>query len=120
MGQGHLRVSIDHVPNRRSSVEWLTCVLYVCYGVLYRKAGHPPPPKDSHIEQHLALLAAYGGSTFNRTCSRKTFEHKGRSMQTEDMLAFVPEVFTDVFGGEETRSEEAAEFFRGDDADYIQ
>lgn len=41
-------------------------------------------------------------------------------MQTEDMLAFVPEVFTDVFGGEETRSEEAAEFFRGDDADYIQ
>ena len=85
-----------------------------------RHAGHHAPSKDSHIGEHLALLAAYGGSTFNRTCSRRTFEAKGRSMQTQDMLPLIAEVFVEVFGGEEVRSDEAAEYFQDGGADYIQ
>jgi hypothetical protein len=84
------------------------------------EAGHPAPSKDSHIGEHLALLAAYGGSTFNRTCSRRTFELKGRSMQTQDMLPLINDVFVEVFGGEDVRSDEAAEYFQDGGADYIQ
>lgn len=68
-----------------------------------RKAGHPPPPSSSDIAKHIPLLAAYGASTFNRTCSRRTFEEKGRSMQTEDMIPNIGKVFEEVFGGEDVR-----------------
>lgn len=78
--------------------------------VASRDAGHPPPSKESDLGKHIALLAAYGGSTFNRTCSRRTFEEKGRSMQTEDMVPNIHKVFEEVFGEEGVRSEEAKEY----------
>lgn len=70
----------------------------------YERAGRPPPTDADDLAPHIPLLAAYGASTFNRTCSRRTFERKGRSMQTEDMVPNIHEVFEEVFGGEEVRS----------------
>lgn len=55
-------------------------------------------PASPEIAKHITLLAAYGASSFTRTCSRRTFEKHGRSMQTEDMLANIGEVFEEVFG----------------------
>ncbi|KAJ9114683.1 hypothetical protein QFC22_005559 [Naganishia vaughanmartiniae] len=77
---------------------------------VYEDAGHPAPSKESELGKHIALLAAYGGSTFNRTCSRRTFEDKGRSMQTEDMIPNIHKVFEEVFGNEGVRSDEAKEY----------
>ena len=41
-------------------------------------------------------------------------------MQTQDMLPLIAEVFVEVFGGEEVRSDEAAEYFQEGGVEYIQ
>lgn len=71
----------------------------------YERAGRPPPEDSEDLAPHIPLLAAYGASTFNRTCSRRTFEAKGRSMVTEDMIERVGGVFEEVFN-EDSRSED--------------
>jgi ATP-dependent NAD(P)H-hydrate dehydratase len=53
---------------------------------------------DDQLTPHVALLAAYGASAFNRTVSRRGFEAKGRSMVTHDLVDLVGPVYEDMFG----------------------
>ncbi|WVQ82094.1 ATP-dependent (S)-NAD(P)H-hydrate dehydratase [Cryptococcus sp. DSM 104549] len=64
----------------------------------YEHVGQPAP-KDKAIAENIPLLAAYGASTFNRTCSKRGFEKKGRSMVTGDLVEIVGDVYEEVFGG---------------------
>ncbi|TIB71676.1 hypothetical protein E3Q23_00398 [Wallemia mellicola] len=57
----------------------------LAWGSVYAKGiGSDKDIKVPH--EDIPLYAAYGASTFTRECSRLTFEEKGRSMITQDML----------------------------------
>ncbi|BEJ16319.1 hypothetical protein CspHIS471_0509240 [Cutaneotrichosporon sp. HIS471] len=66
----------------------------------YAHVGHAPggEEEDKVVSEHVALLAAYGASAFNRTVSRTGWERKKRSMVTHDLLDIVGEVYEDMFG----------------------
>ncbi|KAK4683608.1 ATP-dependent NAD(P)H-hydrate dehydratase, partial [Tremellales sp. Uapishka_1] len=66
----------------------------------YEHAGMPPPSSKG-IAENIPLLAAYGASTFNRTCSKRGWEKKGRSMVTHDLVDLVGPVYDEVFGSSE-------------------
>jgi ATP-dependent NAD(P)H-hydrate dehydratase len=72
---------------------------------MLRHVGHPPPSSEE-IAKNIPLLAAYGASTFNRTCSKRGWEKKGRSMVTHDLVDLVGAVYEEVFGPAETESGE--------------
>jgi len=61
----------------------------------YAHVGHPP---DEQLTPHVALLAAYGASAFNRTVSARGFAKMGRSMVTHDLVDLVGPVYEDMFG----------------------
>lgn len=61
----------------------------------YTHVGHPP---DDKLTPHVALIAAYGASAFNRTVSRQGWEKFGRSMVTHDLVGLVGGVYEDMFG----------------------
>ncbi|CAK9781098.1 unnamed protein product [Cutaneotrichosporon oleaginosum] len=65
----------------------------------YEHVGHAPrSDEDKAVAQHVALLAAYGASAFNRTVSRTGWERKKRAMVTHDLVDIVGEVYEDMFG----------------------
>lgn len=61
----------------------------------YVDVGHPP---DDELAPHVALLAAYGASAFNRTVSARGFAKMGRSLVTHDLVDLVGPVYEDMFG----------------------
>jgi ATP-dependent NAD(P)H-hydrate dehydratase len=65
----------------------------------YEGVGHAPSSdEDQAVAQHVALLAAYGASAFNRTVSRTGWERRKRAMVTHDLVDIVGEVYEDMFG----------------------
>lgn len=66
----------------------------------YKDCGAPP---DDELKPHIALLAAYGGSNFNRHLSRAGYKAKGRSMVTHDLLELIHPVYDDLFGAQQSK-----------------
>lgn len=65
----------------------------------YKSIGHVPEGKDEEeLARHVALLAAYGASAFNRTVSRRGWETKRRAMVTHDLVELVGEVYQEMYG----------------------
>ncbi|GMK55268.1 hypothetical protein CspeluHIS016_0203240 [Cutaneotrichosporon spelunceum] len=64
----------------------------------YAHVGHAPSDEDAAVVDHVAVLAAYGASAFNRTVSHVGWERKKRAMVTHDLLDIVGEVYEDMFG----------------------
>ena len=46
----------------------------------------------------LPILAAIGGSTVTRTCSRMAFQVEGRGLVTQDMVPHLARAFSETFG----------------------
>lgn len=61
----------------------------------YESVGHPP---DKELGEHVALLAAYGASSFNRTVSKRGWETKKRAMVTHDLVDLIGGVYEEMFG----------------------
>ena len=66
----------------------------------YRKAYHDNLWKhDGMLKENETLaLAAYGGSSITRECSRLAFKEKGRSLQAGDLTEKVHEAFLNIIG----------------------
>ena len=50
-------------------------------------------------EKELFALAAFGGSSLTRECSRLAFAKHGRSLQASDLTEQVPKAFENLFEG---------------------
>lgn len=66
----------------------------------YAHVGAPP---DEGLAEHVALLAAYGGSNFNRHLSRAGYKKMGRAMVTHDLLELIHPTYDDMFGAQQSR-----------------
>lgn len=65
----------------------------------YESVGHAPTQEEKEqVVPHVALLAAYGGSTVNRQVSFRGFNAHRRSMVTHDLLEYLGGVHDDLFG----------------------
>lgn len=65
----------------------------------YKHVGHAPTPdEEKDLVPHIAVLAAYGGSAFNRTVSRRGWEEKKRAMVTHDLIELIGPVYHEMFG----------------------
>lgn len=66
----------------------------------YESVGSPP---DEELKEHVALLAAYGGSNFNRHLSRAGYKKMGRAMVTHDLLELIHPVYDEMFGAQQSK-----------------
>lgn len=82
-----------------------SCGALLAWGRLWAQGtyAHVGAPPDSSLTPHVALLAAYGASTFNRALSRRGFSDKGRSMVTHDLLELIQPVYDELFGAQQSK-----------------